>query len=200
MMLKKLLTVFLLSNLCVPLHAELPASSADTAERSQLDTAVAQKADWIADAQKCPANLMPNQNKKEEIQDNHCYKHSEGCLAECDAGQAGACYWLAQRLINNPQGKPETYEPLFQRSCKLGITSGCTNHAAYLDNTFADDATYTSCIVETYQKGCDLNDPWACTMYALHAIPSGLQALSKSCLNIEILSQWPPRMKPVSKA
>lgn len=82
-------------------------------------------------------------------------------------------------------------EALFLRACKLGIVSGCTNRAAAMINLKADDEKAVKCAVDTFEKTCEQDDPWGCTMFA-YALVAGqggrpkdldkaLQVLSKSC-------------------
>ncbi|MBO0755581.1 MAG: sel1 repeat family protein, partial [Bradyrhizobiaceae bacterium] len=87
---------------------------------------------------------------------------------------------VLQKVRNNPVS-----EALFLKACGLGIVSGCTNRAAGME-----DSGHSSCITQTFQRACDYNDPWACTMFGFH-LSRGIgvaqdrerarQVLSKSC-------------------
>ena len=53
-----------------------------------------------------------------------------------------------------------------------------------------DSGRGAACAIQTYEKACDRDDPWACTMIGLHLIRGlgvakdlkrAAQALSKSC-------------------
>lgn len=149
---------------------------------------IAEKGDWLAATRVCSADLMPSRGSIVKVGSDNCQAPYETCLSKCEAGDGASCYWLAQQLQEN--GAPsESYDALFQRSCKLGVVSGCTNHAAALLNT-KDDAPTQKCTARTFQRGCDYDDPWACTMYALQLSRGegvakdealALKVLEKSC-------------------
>ena len=148
---------------------------------------IAEKKDWLAETKICPADIMPNHAPVNAGKDN-CQAPYDACLTRCEAGDPDSCYWLAHQLQQN-RAPSETYESLFQRSCKLGVVSGCTNHAAGLLHA-KDDIPTQKCTARTFERGCRQDDPWACTMYGLQLSrglgvardqTAALKALEKSC-------------------
>jgi len=148
---------------------------------------IAEKNDWLAATKLCPTDLMPSRAPV-DARNDHCKAPYDTCLSKCEAGDGGSCYWLAYQLQQNG-AQSEIYESLFQRSCKLGIVSGCTNHAAALLRA-KDDVSTQKCAARTFERGCGYEDPWACTMYALvlsrglgvaQDEASALKVLDKSC-------------------
>ena len=76
-----------------------------------------------------------------------------------------ACYFSALSLQEANYKLPA--EQLFQRSCELGVASGCTNRAAgMLSFTEHLTAEQKKCIFSTFEKTCDWRDPRGCTMFA----------------------------------
>lgn len=146
--------------------------------------------EWLYPADICPADLMPEIQKEIEYLGEGCANNPLGCLNKCQQNDANACYSLAL-LLQNYQGLNQQYsESLFSRACKLGITSGCTNRAAAKLNLDSKNPESVKCAVNTFEKTCDKNDPWGCTMYGLvlsqgigreRNFDAALQALSKSC-------------------
>lgn len=150
---------------------------------------IAEKKDWLAEAKLCPADVMPIRAPGVHAGNDACKTPPyETCLAKCEAGDGGSCYTLALEMQKN-SAPSEIYESLFQRSCKLGVVSGCTNHAAGLLNA-KDDAPAEKCAARTFERGCKYDDPWACTMYAFNLsrglgvaqdLAAALKTLEKSC-------------------
>jgi hypothetical protein len=112
-----------------------------------------------------------------------------GCFARCMAGQGASCYWLGQDL-QAAKADDAAAEVLFQRSCKLGVASGCTNRAAGSLVSGSADPTVKSCLIRTFERACALEDPWGCTMFAFELTKNSdsdqdraraLMALEKSC-------------------
>lgn len=146
--------------------------------------------EWVTETGKCPAEIFP----KSEASDRTARCSSgelNACLSRCEDSDADACYWLGQSMIPESASRSAA-QVLFQRACKLGVVSGCTNRAAGILKQSQDDPHAQSCAAETFSKGCSLNDPWACTMYALHLSRGlgikrdpnlALKALDKSCKN-----------------
>ncbi len=155
----------------------------------EIDLAVAKKADWLNDAEICPAALLPKDDALREPGANTCRTALGECLSRCDSGDANSCYWLAY-AVQQGKGKTQTSEALFQRACRLGIVSGCTNRAAGMEEDALQDKALQRCAVRTFALGCSHDDPWACTMYAFHLtrgmgvkadLDQALHALEKSC-------------------
>lgn len=163
---------------------------ASTKESVVVARDVVARGDWLADAERCPTAVMPKRQFLDYLRDNRC-QLSQGpeCLARCSAGEPAACYWLGQRLeVAGVDSRAS--RALYQRSCKLGIVSGCTNSAAAMSLNEADSSPIQTCAFETFARGCEFDDPWACSMHALHLVRGlgvrpdtvmALKSLSKAC-------------------
>lgn len=118
---------------------------------------------------KCPADTSPSQQTPlSDAYSNtisNCENNKLNCYQSCLKNDAIACYFSALSLQEAKFKLPA--EQLFQRSCELGIASGCTNRAAGILN-FTTNLTTSQkkCIFSTFSKTCDWKDPWGCTMYA----------------------------------
>ena len=170
----------------VPLAHAQQASS----EAARISKQVFAKTAWAAEAEKCPISLMAKREIPGSRGSNSCTGTQLGsCLEKCESGNARACYWLAYQLQKSGD---ETQAPdfLYQRACKLGIFSGCTNRAAGMLVRTRDDPAVQRCTAGTFAKVCPLDDQWACTMYAFQLTrgmgvpqnkPLALEVLKKSC-------------------
>jgi hypothetical protein len=160
-----------------------PAAASD-AVKSVLERMEAVLPEWLPELGKCPADVMPAREIKPNYFKERCATTLEQCLGNCRAGDANECYAAAlvlQEVRNGPVS-----EALFLRACALGIVSGCTNRAAGLDNSGPGDP----CSIRTFERACDRNDPWACTMIGFHLVRGigvakdsqrAKQVLAKSC-------------------
>ena len=169
-----------------------PAYAAEPVDRFTLETAakVNGKKAWVNDAAVCPALLMPSRAATDTTEDESCYRApTAACLARCESDSAGSCYWLGQALMQR-KAPDRAYEVLFQRSCKLGQASGCTNRAAGMLVEQSDALPAQQCAARTFEKTCALDDPWGCTMLGLHlsrglgVAPNpkrALEVMRKSC-------------------
>ena len=176
---------FLLMALCGTAHSREMDPDAKGIERQVL-----QNASWMAATRACPAASMPKPEILQGIAKNKCQPGKrELCLKKCSAGNASACYWLANGLQGD-HATPLAAEALYQRSCHLGILSGCTNRAAGILSHGGNDPAASQCAAQTFAIACASNDPWACTMYGslLHrgkGVPKNhdlaLEVLAKSC-------------------
>jgi len=180
------ISLLLLSALLQP-GAILAAEASPAMKR--IDAQVAAQPDWLADARACPVSLLPERQSYIEVSSGDCKTGLAQCLAECKFGDARSCYWLAYG-VQQGGGQEQTSEALFQRACRLGVVSGCTNRAAGMLTATPGAPAIQHCAARTFEKGCALDDPWACTMYALHlsrgmgvkADPAlALRVLEKSC-------------------
>ena len=145
---------------------------------------------WLADSQKCPTELIAENENRDYLRGNDCKPGKlASCLSRCSASDAGACYWLGYEL-QQAHGLPSASELLYQRSCKLGVVSGCTNRAAGMLADHPKDSQVQACAAATFAKACSFDDPWGCTMYALHLSRGigvaqdrelALKTLEKSC-------------------
>jgi hypothetical protein len=146
--------------------------------------------DWVKDSKICPSKLIGVTEAIDHLTRNECKTGDLlGCLRKCTSGEAGACYWLAYELQQKSVSQ-STYEVLFQRACKLGVMSGCTNRAAGILNDASGSKEARTCAAKTFEMVCARDDPWACTMNALHlsrgiGVPQdtkrALKSLEKSC-------------------
>jgi TPR repeat protein len=121
---------------------------------------------WLFVADRCPADVMPAGEVTWQGDDNLCETNLPGCLDRCQQRDARACYEGAlqvQRLGNEPAS-----EALFLRACTLGIPSGCTNRAAGMTKNGNEGDAAVRCAVRTFQRTCEANDPWGCTMFGWH--------------------------------
>lgn len=185
-LLAPLVNVFALT-LALP---SIAAVQAEAGEVQEVARAVVGNTEWAADAQLCPTKIMARTEAKDHLAANHCkLGNLRSCLARCSAGTPSACYWLAYAL-QQQNASSESYEPLYQRACKLGIMSGCTNRAADMMQTARENETAKSCAAATFEAVCAFDDPWACTMSAFHLSRGigtkqdskrALKALKKSC-------------------
>lgn len=118
---------------------------------------------------KCPAYTSPSEqtplsNSYGDIIST-CENNKFKCYQLCLKGDGVACYFSALSLQAANYKFPA--EQLFQRSCELGVASGCTNRAAGMLNFIEQlTAEQKKCIFSTFEKTCDWRDPWGCTMFA----------------------------------
>jgi TPR repeat protein len=176
-----LLTIGLLLLSCAPPE---PPSEALNGVLQQIS----QNQEWLQDTRVCPADVMLDDEAP--IGEDDCESpRLRVCLSSCTSGDGGACYWLAYALQKAKAPEP-SIEALFQRACRLGVTSGCTNRAAGVLSGEVENDRNQTCAARTFQKTCAHDDPWGCTMYALHlsrgmGVPQdrklALQVLEKSC-------------------
>lgn len=146
------------------------------------------KPKWLFEDFVCPLEIFPAVETKLNYSLANCAENPEDCLNECKNKDGNNCYALAL-LVQDKKGIDQDYsEALFLRSCQLGIISGCTNRAARIfDSNVEKDVI---CAAKTFEKTCDKNDPWGCTMFgvalALGAgieenIERALQVFPKAC-------------------
>jgi hypothetical protein len=156
---------------------------------AQIDAEVGKKADWVKEAGQCPASLLPRRVSTDYMMGDNCQLNLGLCFMKCEAGDAGSCYWLAYH-VQQEGGAAQTSNVLFQRACKLGVVSGCTNRAAAMSAGAPQDIGVQRCAVQTYRKTCAHNEPWGCTLYALHLsrgigvkvdLDRALRMLDRSC-------------------
>ncbi len=170
--------------------ASLTACDRSPATLAEVAQSVRAKADWMADSRDCPDKLVPQRKLAVSDSGKHCEGDRAGrCYSECEAGEVRSCYWLAYAMQLS-KADDDAAQALYQRSCKLGEPSGCTNRAARVLEANRTDPAAHSCAAATFAKTCTLEDAWGCTMYAL-ALHRGLgtarddraalQAIDKSC-------------------
>lgn len=143
---------------------------------------------WMTQARQCPSTVMPPSETTEDLRKNICQSMPlSACLAQCRAGDGGACYWLANAL-EQAQAEAGAQGALYQRACQQGIVSGCTNRAAGMLSEHPNDQPVLACAVETFAKACAVDDPWACTMYAFH-LGRGIGVAQNKALAIQVLGK-----------
>lgn len=175
--------------------AALASSSAGCLKQTpatpqEIASAVVSHSDWVTDAHRCSIDFMDRAEISALPEGRFCSSSKlEKCLGRCVSGQGPSCYWLGQNL-QSAKADDTAVEALFQRSCKLGVGSGCTNRAASILVDKNGDRTLESCALRTFERTCAFDDPWGCTMFALELTRSSeseqdraraLAALEKSC-------------------
>ena len=149
-----------------------------------------EKPKWLFTDDVCPFDLIPNFEKEVKYLSKGCAENANICLKNCKNNDGNACYSLAL-LVQEKKGLMQNYsEVLFLRSCKLGIVSGCTNRAAAILNLTPEDERSVKCAANTFEKTCEKDDPWGCTMFGMMLYQGqgrpkdnekALIVLSKSC-------------------
>ncbi len=174
--------------LALPLTGTLQAKAPSPALK-RVALRVSKQAEWLATARLCPTEVIPKR-ASEDFGENECRVALEACLSRCESGDGNSCYWLAYEAQQGGLGS-ETHSPLYQRSCSLGVISGCTNRAAEIRSSKPNDPDAQKCTAQTFRLACDLDDPWACTMFALQLSRGegvarddalALRVLQKSCV------------------
>jgi len=180
-------TAILALLLCVGCE-QAPTSREEAAERTLLQDS------WVADAKVCPVEFVPG--KRMYPTENHCKGEGfSGCYLDCKRGGSSACYWLANEFQASHRGEFDSAaNVLYQRSCRLGVVSGCTNRAAGLMSSDHESHDILACTAKTFLRTCELDDAWGCTMAAMQmsrgigieANPArALELLEKSCIDGE---------------
>lgn len=169
------------------------SSSTNTSSYATIANDIENQEVFRNNLQKCPASSSPViQTLFPSTSDstiNACEDNQSKCYQLCLKNDAVACYFSALSLQEANYKLPA--EQLFQRSCELGVASGCTNRAAGMLN-FTEHLTaeQKKCIFSTFEKTCDWRDPWGCTMFADQLISEentepnykkALNALNYSC-------------------
>ena len=124
-----------------------------------------EKPTWLFGPMACPSEVMPSNAGKSKYMGEGCKDNPGRCLELCKADDPSACYALA--LLTEEYADPSNGAPqaLYLHSCKLGIASGCTNRAANIGEVKPNDPDAQKCATDTFQKTCDRNDPWGCSMF-----------------------------------
>ena len=129
-----------------------PQSEAEVALR------VLANEEWMADADTCPADLMPSDMRVEQIADFKCSGGEvPGCYQRCKRNDVDACYWLALAVQQSEAGS-RAAESLYQRACKLGKPSGCVKRAAAMLHADSSDPDVLTCTARTFGRACELDD------------------------------------------
>ncbi|RKH33412.1 hypothetical protein D7Y13_06010 [Corallococcus praedator] len=123
----------------------------------------------VAEREGCPAEVVPERQAKSGDFSTYCDKRLSWCAHQCFESDVTACYGLAI-VLQEDKRTAEWAEPLFYRSCALGLMSGCTNRAAGLQVLPQPDDTVLACTARTYEKTCSRGDPWGCSMHGLDLV------------------------------
>jgi hypothetical protein len=151
---------------------------------------IQKKPEWLFPIEICPLDIMPDYETDSNYSVETCDINPLACYENCKNGNGNACYGLAVALQNNLGIEQVEAEALHLKACKLGITSGCTNRAAAKFNLEANNSEAIKCSVSTFEKTCEKNDPWGCTMFGFalahgkgieQDLDKSLSVLSKSC-------------------
>lgn len=99
-----------------------------------------------------------------------CTAESTECRDACVAGDANACFNLAvsiqaELLPDDDDRQVEArYVPYFERACRLGLATGCTNWAAA--QLFGETPPATRCLYRMFERACEVGEPFGCSMTA----------------------------------
>ena len=174
---------------CLILFGMLLAPFAGASESQDISQGSQKIPEWLSSNEQCPAVIIPRHETEIRYLAEKCQPDRHLCLTKCKNNDGNACYALALALQGS-EAEQAYSEALFQRSCQLGVTSGCTNRAAGLMHSAQGDEKTLACASRTFKLACARDDPWACTMYALtlargmgvkQDLSLALAALKKSC-------------------
>lgn len=132
---------------------------------NQIVAAIQSKPDWLQPAEICATEIFPVKEKEIEYLFEGCENSPQHCLEKCRREDGNACYSLALLIQRDVSEESKEVAPLFLRSCKFGIISGCTNYAAGESNYDSPDEKTLKCSADTFEKSCAMNDSWGCSMY-----------------------------------
>lgn len=132
---------------------------------------VAQSKTYGSVPQQCPlAVYQTRQSVPGSVAD--CDKDPASCLAQCDAGNASACFDAARTIEKGgvANDSDRTF-PLFMAACALGAGNACVNAAATVRNgewtgSRPAAAGTNQCQFQTYDRMCKDGHPWGCYMVA----------------------------------
>ena len=136
------------------------------AQTENVINAIKQKPEWLfSNNDVCPADIIGQKEVAINYLSVGCADNPDKCLENCRKDDGNACYALALLIQDKYGVEQNDSETLFLRSCKLGVTSGCTNRAAGMMNLEKMDDSKMVCAANTFEKACSKNDSWGCTMY-----------------------------------
>ncbi|NBD13434.1 SEL1-like repeat protein [Corallococcus silvisoli] len=127
----------------------------------------------VAEREGCPADVVSARQAKLKDFTTYCDARLSKCARQCFESDATACYALALALQNDA-ATAKWAEPLFYRSCALGVSSGCSNRAAGLQVEQESDDKVLSCAARTFEKTCAQGDPWGCSIHGLNLVQGKL--------------------------
>lgn len=181
-------TILLLSSCSTMIPSSPPMPLEEQTQKVVKD--IQAEPDWLFPVDTCPLEVMPDFEKDSNYVAENCENEPSKCLEKCKDENGNACYALALFLQDKYGHEQTESEPLFLRSCKLGIVSGCTNRAAAMFNLQGDEPEAVKCSVDTFEKTCEKDDAWGCTMYGMvlmdgisrpQNLDEALKVLAKSC-------------------
>jgi hypothetical protein len=135
---------------------------ADSVARAGALRAIVDRPAWLLAPAGCIADALPSAFHDLAFGMRSCAGgRLEDCLSECEGGSAASCYEIGLEMQETHQAESLS-GPFYERACRLGGASGCTNAAA------APSLEKTACAGRTFQAVCDRDgDPWACAMFAM---------------------------------
>ena len=146
----------------------ISACTGSPAEDSDVYQSISENEQLVGLADICPSDLVPNKDIYFENLTSDCAQNQNICLTKCLQGSSNHCFGLANHF-NVADDRPSLYsQSLYAKSCQLGLVSACTNVGAGLKNEFGLEQA--NCYTEIFEKTCELDDPWGCTMYAISLI------------------------------
>ncbi|MEP3653555.1 MAG: sel1 repeat family protein [Litorimonas sp.] len=144
------------------------ACTGSSASYSDVYRSISENEQLVGLTEICPSDLVPEKDIHFENHTSDCGQNQNSCLKKCLRGSSNHCFGLANHL-NIVDDRPSLYsQSLYAKSCQLGLVSACTNVGAGLKNEFG--LKQANCYTETFEKTCELDDPWGCTMYAISLI------------------------------
>lgn len=158
-------------------------------QTNEIIQTIKSKPDWLNSRSNCPVDVIPEFEKEIFYLSEGCAKNPQKCFDKCKNNDGNACYSLAL-LIQDKEITQTESEPLFMKACELGIISGCTNRAAGRLNLEPENRKTIECAADTFEKTCERNDAWGCSMYGFvlsqglgrkQNIDEALKFLGKSC-------------------
>jgi len=138
------------------------------AEANDVYSQISENEELSKLAKVCPTELLPSQDIEFFNKTSICEKNEAYCLKQCLAGSSDFCFGLANHFNITDENSESYSRPLYAKSCQLGLVSSCTNIAAGIKNN--EGLAEAQCYTKTFEKTCDLDDPWGCTMFAISLI------------------------------
>lgn len=136
--------------------------------------------------QQCPLSVyQTRQNTGGDAPD--CARNPSACLAQCEAGNANACFFAARTVEKgNVENRSDSTFPLFMAACEFGIANACVNASATVKNGQWRQArpaavATAQCQFQTYDRMCKDGAVWGCYMVAQEYLRSdGFRPRSES--------------------
>ncbi|MBV8758370.1 MAG: hypothetical protein JO257_13875, partial [Deltaproteobacteria bacterium] len=109
----------------------------------------------------CLADSLPALRLGWDNRVKECSAANQQCTRKCAAGDADACQSRGIAIERSPDTELEA-QGLFERACKLGLATGCTNWAATV--WAIEDHPPARCLLRTFEKTCAADDHFGCAM------------------------------------